>query len=152
MSDKRFTEARPLGGRQPSFVKRLPGDRQTLKPDQGTAVIEALHHMDEAVIFRADQVRFRYPHAVKVDRPPPGAPTAKIVELAGFDARQVQRDEKRADPARAAGLSSGPGPDDRERRLGRKAGRRLFAVEDVASTVFGCPQGQVRGVRSAARL
>ena len=136
----------------PGFVKRLSGDRQTLKPDQGTAVVEALHHLDEAVIFPADQVRCRYYHAVKVTDPAPGAPTAEIVELAGFDARQVEGDKEGTDSARTAGRCTGAGPDDRERRLGRKAGRRLLAVEDVASTVFGCPQCQVRGVRSAARL
>jgi hypothetical protein len=59
MRDQRLSEAGPLSGGQPGFVKRLPGDRQTLKPDQGTAVVEALHHLDEAVIFPADQVRCR---------------------------------------------------------------------------------------------
>src|SRR5271156_6445402 len=146
MRDQRFTEAGPLGGGQPSLVKRLSGDRQTLEPDQGTAVVEALHHLDEAVIFPADQVRCRYYHAVKVDRPPPGAPTAEIVELAGFDARQVEGDKEGTDSTRTAGLCSGAGPDDRERRLGRKASRRLLAVEDVGGAVFGCPHGDVRGV------
>ena len=102
MRDQRFTEARPLGGGQPGFLERLPGDRQTLKPDQGTAVIQALHHLNEAVVFPADQVRCRNHHAVKVDRPPPGAPTAEVVELARLDARQVEGDEEGADPAVAA--------------------------------------------------
>src|SRR5271155_241857 len=106
MRDQRFTEAGPLSGGQPSFVKRLPGDRQTLEPDEGTAVVEALHHLHEAVILPADQVRCRNHHAVKVDRSSPGAPTAEIVELAGLDARQVQGDEEGADPTCAAGLSS----------------------------------------------
>src|SRR6202008_2974335 len=128
MRDQRFTEAPPLGGGQPRFVERLPGDRQALEPDEGTAVVEAFHHLHEAVILPADQVRCGYRHAVEVDRPPPGAPTAEIVKLAGLDARQVQRDEKGANSARAAGLSARAGPDDRERRLGRKAGRRLLAV------------------------
>src|ERR1700759_2013484 len=120
MGYQRFTEARPLGGGQPSFVNRLPGDRQTLEPDQGTAVVEALHYLDEAVVFPADQVRCRNHHAVKVDRPPPGAPTAEVVELARLDARQVEGDEEGADPAGTAGLCSGAGPDDRERRLCKK--------------------------------
>src|ERR1700739_2318996 len=133
MRDQRFTEARPLGGGQPRFVERLPGDRQALEPDEGTAVVEALHHLHEAGILPADQVGCGYRHAVEVDRPPPGAPTAEIVELAGLDARQVQGDEKGADPPRTAGLHTGGGPDEREPRLVRKAGRRLLAVKDVAS-------------------
>src|ERR1700724_2024090 len=107
MRDQRLAEPGPLRGGQPSFVKRLPCDRQTLKPDQGTTVVEALHHLDEAVVFPADQVRCRYHHVVEVDRPAPGAPAAEIVELAGLDARQVQGDEECTDPTRAAGLRSG---------------------------------------------
>src|SRR3984893_9142937 len=97
MCDQRFTEAGPLRGGRPGFVERLSGDRQTLQPDQGTAVVEALHYLDEAVVFAADQVRCRYHHAVKVDRSPPGAPTAEILELAGLNARQVKGNEESAD-------------------------------------------------------
>src|SRR5258708_5803075 len=78
----------------------------TLQADQRAAVVEALHHLREALALVAEAVAHRHAHVVEEDRAAADDGAADVVEVGardawGFAVLALVRNEERADALRS---------------------------------------------------
>ena len=110
---ERLAERLPLGDIGPGLFQRDARDGEHLQADQSAREIEALHHLDEALVLVAEAMRDRNADVLEEQRAAADRALAVAIEAAAGDARQIHRNEQRGDAMRAGLDRSGPAEHDR---------------------------------------
>src|SRR5208283_5387726 len=149
---KWLPERLALGHVAPGLFERDARDGEHLESDEGAREVEALHHLDEALVLIAETVRGGNTDVLEEQRAAADRALAVTVEAIAGDPGQIHRDEQGRDAMRPGLDRSSPTEHHRRVRLVGRGDRGLLAVDDIVIAVALDAEAKIGGVRSAARF